>query len=470
MIKEIVSQIKSRKLTAQEVVKGYFNRIKEKDSEIQAFLTVTKNLALDRAQQIDEQVLKGKDAGSLSGVPVAVKDNILVAGERCTAGSRILENYTAPYDAYVIEKIRQAGAVILGKTNLDEFAMGTSTENSAFFSTRNPLDTTRVPGGSSGGSAAAVAAQMAPAALGSDTGGSVRQPAAFCGVVGFEPTYGAVSRRGLIAMCSSMDVIGPLAQKVEDIKLIFKVISGQDLLDATSFDLPRPDSSSLKLKGIKLGLPREFWEEKGIDRNLKEVLEKNLKVLARAGVNFEKVSLPLATKVALACYYVIMPAEISSNLARYDGVKYGLSRPGKRLLERYLESRGAGFGLEPKRRILLGTYVLSQGYIGRYYHKAQSVRGEISSEFKKVFRKIDFLLTPITPAPAFKLGEKVQDPVAMYLEDIFTVSANLAGIPAVSLPAGRVRGLPVGLQLMGPQKSDWRLLNLAERVEQVLTN
>lgn len=468
MISNLVHQIKSKKLTAQEVVREYLAKIKEKDSEIQAFLVITENLALTQAQQIDQQVSRGKDAGPLAGVPVAVKDNILVAGERCSAGSRILENYTAAYDACVIEKLRRAGAVILGKTNLDEFAMGTSTENSAFFATRNPHDPTRVPGGSSGGSAAAVAAQMAPAALGSDTGGSVRQPAAFCGVVGFKPTYGAVSRRGLIAMCSSMDVVGPLAQKVEDIKLIFKVISGRDILDATSFDLPQADSSRLKLKGIRLGLPQEFWEEKGIDKSLREVLEKNLKVLGRAGASFEKISLPLATKVALACYYVIMPAEISSNLARYDGVKYGLSRPGKRLLERYLESRGAGFGLEPKRRILLGTYVLSQGYIGRYYHKAQGVRREISSEFEKAFRKVDFLLTPITPAPAFKLGEKIQDPVAMYLEDIFTVSANLAGIPAISLPAGRVGGLPVGLQLMGPQKSDWRLLNLAEKIEEII--
>lgn len=470
MLTELVSQIKNRQTTAWAVVKKYLEAIKHKDPEIGAFLEVFEKEALFHSKQIDSKLKQNETIGPLAGIPIALKDNILVAGHKSTAGSLILENYIASYNAFVTEKLKKAGAIILGKTNLDEFAHGSSTEKSAFQTTKNPFDLSRVPGGSSGGSAAAVAAGMVPAALGSDTGGSIRQPASFCGVVGFKPTYGTVSRRGLIAMASSMDQIGPVTQTVSDCKLIFSCIAGKDPLDATSFDLPAQNSFNLNYNKIKLGLPKEFWQAEGLGEPVKELLENQLDKLRNKAATIKELSLPLSTQVALAAYYIVMPAEVSSNLARYDGVKYGLSQSGQSFLDRYFKTRAAGFGLEVKRRILLGTYVLSAGYKDRYYQKAQQVRQAISEEYRQVFQEVDFVLTPTTPHPAFKLGDKLKDPVAMYLEDLFTVSANLAGLPAICLPAGWVGRLPIGLQLIGPKQSDWRLLELAEKIEDLLKN
>jgi len=471
-----------KEFSCLELTRAYLKKIKKENKKFNDFLTLTEKLALEQAKKVDKKIGRYEKIRPLEGIPIAVKDNILVEGHKATAGSKILENYTAPYNATVIEKLKNAGAIILGKTNLDEFAMGSSTENSAFGAVKNPHDTSRVPGGSSGGSAAAVAANHCLAALGSDTGGSVRQPASFCGVVGFKPSYGVVSRYGLIAMASSLDQIGPIAKNVKDTKLIFEIIRGRDKMDSTTVDskiFNSQFSSCIRearisnkflmnqFSKLRIGIPKEYFE-KGINREVKEEIEKAIKNFEKIGAKIKKVSLP-HTRYALAVYYIIMPAEVSANLARYDGIKYGYSMNSEQqtmnnLLDNYLKTRARGFGDEVRRRIILGTYVLSAGYWEAYYGKAQKVRALIKKEFEKVFNPsangVDILLTPTTPTPAFKIGEK-QDPLSMYLSDIYTVPASLAGLPAISIPYGQANKLPIGLQIIGPQFKDNLVLEIA---------
>ncbi|MCX6736508.1 MAG: Asp-tRNA(Asn)/Glu-tRNA(Gln) amidotransferase subunit GatA, partial [Candidatus Parcubacteria bacterium] len=443
------------------------NNIESKDTDIQAYLSVFKEEALNQAQEIDKRRNKKESLSPLAGIPFALKDNMLVSGFKATAGSKILENYVSTYDATVVSKLKKAGAILLGKTNMDEFAMGSSTENSAFFTTKNPHDLSRVPGGSSGGSAASVAAEMSVFTLGSDTGGSVRQPASFCGVIGFKPSYGAVSRYGLMSMASSLDVIGPFCQNVEDVKLIFETISGKDDFDATSIDVSRSDIPK-SLKGLKIGIPKEYFVG-GLDQEVELAIHGALEKIQKEGADIVEISLP-QTKYALPCYYIIMPAEVSSNLARYDGIRYAPQEKEIKgeLWDLYLKNRGDGFGEESRRRIILGTYVLSAGYYDAYYLKAQKVRQLIRLDFKKAFESVDFIITPTAPTTAFKIGEKAADPVSMYLSDIFTVSANLAGLPAISLPIRKEGKLPIGLQVIGPYASDHSLLNMAELTEKLI--
>jgi aspartyl-tRNA(Asn)/glutamyl-tRNA(Gln) amidotransferase subunit A len=472
MIKELHQKLINKEITATELVSNYFNVIKNKDKDINAFLTLLEEKAFNEAQQIDSKIQKGEEVGLLAGIPYAIKDNILVRGIKTTAGSKILENYVASYNATVVEKLDKEGAILLGKTNLDEFAMGSSTENSAFFTTKNPFDLSRVPGGSSGGSAAAVAAQMSVFALGSDTGGSIRQPAAFCGVVGFKPSYGAVSRYGLISMASSLDVIGPFTTSVEDAEIIFKTISGKDPMDSTSHDVFQDENQQLKIENLKIGLPKEFFVA-GLDEEIKNKIEEVVtKIKNLFQVSVSEVSLPSAAS-ALPCYYIIMPAEVSSNLARYDGIRYAaiknLQSEIKNLKDLYFQTRGKGFGKEVRRRVILGTYVLSKGYYDAYYKKAQRVRRLIVNEFQKAFEEVDFLITPTTPTPPFKIGEKANDPLAMYLSDIFTVSSNIGGVPAINIPIGFTKNnLPIGMQIIGPYNSDFKLLEFAKLIEKNL--
>lgn len=460
-IKEARQGFIRKKFSCLELTRAYLNKIKKENKKYNNFLNLTEKLALDQAKKVDEKIARRQKIGALEGIPIAIKDNILVEDYKTTAGSKILENYIAPYDAFVIEKLKKAGAVILGKTNLDEFAMGSSTENSAFGVVKNPHDIARVPGGSSGGSAVAVAANHCVAALGSDTGSSVRQPASFCGVVGFKPSYGMVSRYGLIAMASSLDQIGPIAKTVEDTKLIFDVIRGQDKMDSTTIE-SRIKNQELRIKNLRIGVPKEYFG-KGLDKEVKEKIEKAIEKLEKKGAKIKKVSLP-SSEYGLAVYYILMPAEVSANLARYDSIKYGLSLKGKDLLDQYLKTRAQGFGDEVRRRLILGTYVLSAGYKDAYYNKAQKVRALIKKDFEKVFNEVDVLLTPTAPTTAFKIGEK-QDPLSMYLSDIYTVQANLAGLPAISVPCGEARGLPVGLQIIGPQFKDDLVLKVAKLYE-----
>ena len=472
MIKELHQKLINKEITATELVSNYFNVIKNKDKDINAFLTLLEEKALNKAQQIDSKIQKGEEVGLLAGIPYATKDNILVRGIKTTAGSKILENYIASYNATVVEKLDKEGAILLGKTNLDEFAMGSSTENSAFFTTKNPFDLSRVPGGSSGGSAAAVAARMSVFALGSDTGGSIRQPAAFCGVVGFKPSYGAVSRYGLISMASSLDVIGPFTTSVEDAEIIFKTISGKDPMDSTSHDVFQDENQQLKIENLKIGLPKEFFVA-GLDEEIKNKIEEVVtKIKNLFQVSVSEVSLPSAAS-ALPCYYIIMPAEVSSNLARYDGIRYAaiknLQSEIQNLKDLYFQTRGKGFGKEVRRRVILGTYVLSKGYYDAYYKKAQRVRRLIVNEFQKAFEEVDFLITPTTPTPPFKIGEKSNDPLAMYLSDIFTVSSNIGGVPAINIPIGFTKNnLPIGMQIIGPYNSDFKLLEFAKLIEKNL--
>ncbi|MDP2741472.1 MAG: Asp-tRNA(Asn)/Glu-tRNA(Gln) amidotransferase subunit GatA [bacterium] len=460
-----------KEFSAVELTKAYLSEIKKTDKEINAFLTITEDLALAGAQEADRKILSGKPISLLTGIPCAIKDAILVKEQRCTAGSKILENYIAPYDATVIKKLKEEGAVILGKTNTDEFTMGSSTENSAFGVTKNPHDKTRVAGGSSGGSAASVAANMACYALGSDTGGSIRQPASFCGVAGLCPTYGAVSRYGLMAHASSLDQIGPFAKNVEDTKIVFNAIKGKDPLDSTSVELKisnfkLPTVHTQQISNLRIGIPKEYFA-KGIDPEVEKIIRGVIKKAEEAGAKIVEISLP-GSEYALACYYIIGPSEISANLARFDGIKYGLSEPAENLLDVYLKTRGRGLGEEVKRRIMIGTYCLSSGYYEAYYKKAQEVRQFIRQDFAKAFEKVDLLFCPVSPFPAFKIGEKSNNPMSMYLADIYTIPSKLAGLPGISLPVGRAGNLPVGLQIIGNHFEENKIFDMASLVEKVV--
>lgn len=466
-IKQVHQGLLEKKFSVLELTKLYLEKIEKKDKNINAFLDICENKSLEQAKETDKMIALKKEIPLLAGVLFGVKDNILVEGVQATAGSRILKNYIAPYDATCIKRLKKQGAVVLGKTNLDEFAMGSSTENSAFGPTKNPKDLTRVPGGSSGGSAAAVASNFCHFALGSDTGGSIRQPASFCGVVGLSPTYGTVSRYGLIALASSLDQIGPITKTVEDCKIIFDIIKGEDDLDSTSASAKHLIDSDIKtVKGLVIGIPKEYFI-KGIDDGVLKLIKEAIKKYEKLGAKTKEISLNL-TKYALACYYIINPSEASANLARYDGIKYGHSADTKdsdSLLEVYLKSRQQGFGDEVKRRIMIGTFALSSGYYEAYYLRAQKVKELIKKDFEKAFKEVDVIFTPVTPTPAFKIGERATDPLKMYLSDIFTVSGKLAGIPAISVPCGEVNGLPVGLQIIGKSFEDDKIIKVAEFLE-----
>ncbi len=460
-----------KEFSALELTKAFLDKIKDLDKKISAFITVTPDSALSQAKKVDDLISQGREIPTLSGIPLAVKDIIMIEGVRCTAASKILEDYTAPYDATVIKKLESQGAVFLGKTNLDEFAMGGSTENSAFFPTKNPHDLSRVPGGSSGGSAAAVAAGFSVYALGSDTGGSIRQPASFCGIVGLKPTYGAVSRYGLMAMASSLDQIGPMTKSVADAKIVFEAISGIDEKDSTSVNSKFKIQNSklqFKIKNLRIGVPKEYFI-KGMDPEVEKSVKNAIKKLEAAGAKIQDISLPRNTDDALAAYYVIMPCEVSANLARYDGIKYGYSDSGaKDLMEVYLKSRKEGLGKEVRRRIIIGTYALSSGYYEAYYLQAQKVRTKIIEDFNNVFKSVDVIVVPTAPTPAFKLEEKSKDPLSMYLADIFVTAVNLAGLPALSLPCGKTAsGLPIGLQIIGKQFEENKILELGEFFEKL---
>ncbi|MDH7493331.1 MAG: Asp-tRNA(Asn)/Glu-tRNA(Gln) amidotransferase subunit GatA [Candidatus Saccharicenans sp.] len=459
---EAADLVRKGQVRAEEIVTSFISHIEAVDREIGAYLTPALDRALSRAREVDSK----KDKGRLAGAVVAIKDNIVTRGIRTTCGSRILENFIPPCDATVIERLEAEDAIIIGKTNLDEFAMGSSTENSAFFPTRNPWDRERVPGGSSGGSAAAVAAFEAMAALGSDTGGSVRQPAAFCGIVGLKPTYGRVSRYGLIAFASSLDQIGPMARSVRDCALITSVIAGFDPRDSTSAELPVPDYLS-ELKSLDRPAKIAFLGEtslRGLNPEVAENYRRVQKIVSSLCPEITCLDFS-SWEMALPCYYIIAPSEASSNLARYDGVRYGFRAPAAELAEMYLKTRTAGFGSEVKRRILLGTFALSSGYYEAYYARAARARQAITAELKAALEKVDFILTPATPEPAFKLGEK-QDPIAMYLQDYFTVAASLAGIPGISIPCGLTSdGLPLGLQVLSRPFSELELLKFAFLLE-----
>jgi len=460
-LRSLRDRLATGEITAEETARSLLERIEAKDGGLGAFLLPLADSALERARTLDR--LPRNERGSLHGVPIAVKDIISVEGSRTTAGSRILEGYVSPYSATAIERLADAGAVILGKTNLDEFAMGSSTENSAFQTTRNPWNPDRVPGGSSGGSAAAVAARLAPAGLGTDTGGSIRQPAALCGVVGLKPTYGRVSRYGLVAFASSFDQIGPIARTAEDAGLVLEIIAGADPKDSTSSTRPVPRYSeeiARDVRSLRVGIPRDILGE-GVDESVLKAFDRAARTLAELGVALEEVSLP-AAKHAIACYYVLVTAEASSNLARYDGVRYGLRTRSSGLHEMMSASRGAGFGREVKRRILLGTFVLSAGYYDAYYEKAQRVRSLIGRDFARAFERVDAVILPTSPETAFPLGAKSEDPLSMYLADVFTITANLTGTPAVSFPAGfDTAGLPIGVQLIGRHFEEGTILRMA---------
>jgi aspartyl-tRNA(Asn)/glutamyl-tRNA(Gln) amidotransferase subunit A len=466
-IHEAQTLLRQRKLSSLELVQAVLDRVVDMDNEVKAYLTLTPEAALEQARQSDALRAAGED-GPLLGIPLAIKDNICLQGVPTTCGSRILESFVPPYDATVITRLRDAGAVFLGKTNLDEFAMGSSTENSAFFATHNPWNLACVPGGSSGGSAAAVCAAEALAALGSDTGGSVRQPAALCGIVGLKPTYGRVSRYGLVAFASSLDQIGPIGKDVTDCALLLNVIAGHDERDATSLDVPVPDYTQAlnpEIKGLSIGVPREYFGT-GIQPQVEAALRDAIQVLTDLGASIEEASLP-HLEYALPVYYLIAPAEASANLARYDGVKYGFAAPdAPDVWEAYRQTRQLGFGAEVKRRIMLGTYALSAGYYDAYYLKAQKVRTLIHQDFNQLFERFDVLVGPTSPTVAFKIGERVDDPLQMYLSDIFTLSQSLAGVSAISVPCGFVDGLPVGLQISGPALKEETVLHVAYAYEQ----
>ena len=494
-IEKVREAIRERRTTAAALTDEFYLRIKKEDVEIGAFLTLSEERARAQAERIDKMAAEGKPLPPLAGVPVAIKDVMVTRGVRTTAGSKILENFVPPYDCTAVARLETAGAVVLGKLNCDEFAMGSSTENSAYHPVRNPRDKTRVPGGSSGGSAAAVAAGMAVATLGSDTGGSIRQPASFCGVVGLKPTYGRVSRYGLIAFASSLDHIGPFANSVKDVALVLRTIAGRDPMDSTSADIPVPDygaelekpisegpsscgagtpfgtlragsAREKPARSIKIGVAKEYFGS-GLDAEVRAAVEAAIQKLAGLGCEIVPVSLP-NTEYAIPAYYIVATAEASANLARFDGVRYGFrARGAKTLAEMYRQTRDGGFGMEVKRRIMLGTYALSAGYYDAYYLKAQKVRTLLTRDFDEAFKKVDVIAAPTAPTPAFKLGEKVDDPLAMYLADIYTVTANLAGIPGISVPCGENReGLPIGLQIFGRHFDEATVLRVAHGYEQ----
>jgi aspartyl-tRNA(Asn)/glutamyl-tRNA(Gln) amidotransferase subunit A len=464
---KIRDAVNSGTVSAREVVQAAIKRIEAVDAQLGAFLTVEPEKALARAEQIDRSA---KDQSlPLAGVPVAIKDNICTRHMRTTCGSKILENYSPPYNATAIERLEKAGAIVIGKTNCDEFAMGSSTENSAFQITRNPYDLERVSGGSSGGSVVAVAAGMAPLALGSETGGSVRQPASFCGVLGLKPTYGRISRYGLVAFASSLDCIAPISNNSRDAALLLSLIAGHDPHDSTSAPVPVQDYLSelqKPVKGMRLGIPKEFFGV-GLDPEVKEIIEAGIRNVGALGCELIEISLP-HTEHAIADYYIIAPAEASSNLARYDGVKYGVRAPSPAdLADMYKKTRSYGFGSEVKRRIMIGTYALSSGYYEAYYGRAMKVRTLIKRDYDRAFEQVDALLSPVSPTPAFRIAEKIADPLSMYLSDIYTVTANLAGIPSVSVPCGFTHGgLPVGLQILANQFQEGSLLRLSEQYMQ----
>ena len=467
-IHEAHQLLKKRELSSVELTKGVLERIHHVEDKVRCFVTITEDAALAQAKDADERIKAGK-LSPLTGIPALIKDNMCTRGVKTTCSSKMLQNFVPPYDAAVVERLKAAGMVMLGKGNMDEFAMGSSTENSAFFATHNPWDLKRVPGGSSGGSAASVAAGEAVYSLGSDTGGSIRQPAGFCSVVGLKPTYGLVSRYGLVAFASSLDQIGPLTKDATDCALVMNVIAGHDPRDSTSVDQPVPDyTKSLvpDLKGLRIGVPREYFV-KGIESGVEQVMRQAIAKLEELGAKVEwEVSLP-HTAYALACYYIIAPSEAMANLARYDGVKYGFSaREAENMWDAMEKTRQYGFGPEVKRRIMLGTYALSAGYYEAYYLKAQKVRTLISREFAQAFTKYDALITPTSPTVPFRIGEKTDDPLQMYLSDVCTLPINIAGIPGMSVPAGFVDGLPVGMQILGKPFSEETLFRVAYAYEQ----
>jgi aspartyl-tRNA(Asn)/glutamyl-tRNA(Gln) amidotransferase subunit A len=460
--------IAEKQTTATRLVEEFYRKIKAEDGDIHAYLTLSEDRAFAQAKRIDDLVSRGGTLPSLAGVPIAIKDVMVTRGVRSTAGSKILDNFIPPYDCTAVARLEAAGAIVLGKTNCDEFAMGSSNENSGYGPVRNPRDTTRVPGGSSGGSAAAVAAGTAVASLGSDTGGSIRQPASFCGVVGLMPTYGRVSRYGLIAFASSLDHIGPFTKTVKDAAILLRVMAGRDPMDSTSAEVPVPDyvqEIGKPVRGMKLGVPREYFGE-GLDPEVRASVEAAIQLLAEAGAQIVPISLA-HTSYAVPTYYVIATAEASANLARYDGVRYGYrSASARTLADMYRKTRDEGFGPEVKRRIMLGTYVLSSGYYDAYYLKAQKVRTLLARDFQNAFANVDAIVTPTAPTPAFKLGEKVDDPLAMYLADIYTVTADLVGIPGISVPCGQTKsGLPIGLQVLGRHFDEGTVIRVAHVVE-----
>lgn len=468
---ELSDMLKNKKVSSKEITTSVFERIKNVEPQVQAYVTLDEENALKKAEEVDAKISAGEALSPLAGIPIGIKDNISTKGLRTTCASKMLGNYVPPFNATVMDKIEQSGAVVTGKLNMDEFAMGSSTENSYFKATKNPFDTDRIPGGSSGGSAAAVSAGEAVVSLGSDTGGSIRQPASYCGVVGLKPTYGSVSRYGLVAFASSLDQIGPVGRCVKDVAMVQSVISGHDNMDATSAYREYPDylkELNGDLKGIKIGLPKEYFGE-GIDPFVKQSVLDSVKEMEKQGAVVKEISLP-STDYALSSYYIISSAEASSNLARYDGVRYGFRAENyDGLVDMYERTRSEGFGDEVKRRIMLGTFVLSSGFFDAYYKKAKLLQRRISAEFSEQFKDIDVIATPTVPTTAFKIGENTDDPLKMYATDICTVTVNIAGLPAVSVPCGYDdKGLPVGLQLIGDRFSEQKLLNAAYGYENIL--
>jgi aspartyl-tRNA(Asn)/glutamyl-tRNA(Gln) amidotransferase subunit A len=465
---EAAEKLASKAISSVELTKAVLGRVKSVEPKVQAFLTVTEEQALKAAEAADQRLARG-EKGSFLGVPIAIKDNHCTKGVKTTCASKILHNFVPPYDAAVVERLNAAGAVSVGKTNMDEFAMGSSTETSAFQKTHNPWDLDRVPGGSSGGSAACVAAGEAFVSLGSDTGGSIRQPASLCGVVGLKPTYGRVSRYGLIAFASSLDQIGPFSKDVEDCALTLGAIAGHDERDSTSATVPVPDyvaEMKKPMKGLRVGLPKEFFPAEGLDPEVKAAVLKSVETLKGLGAEVREVSLP-NSPYGLAAYYILAPSEASSNLARYDGVRYGLRVEGENIVEMYSKTRAAGFGPEVKRRIMLGTYALSSGYYDAFYLKALKVRRLLKQDYDKAFEQVDVIATPTAPTPAFRIGEKTDDPLSMYLADVFTISVNIAGVPGLSVPCGfSSKGLPIGLQLIGRPFDEATLFRAAWHHEQ----
>jgi aspartyl-tRNA(Asn)/glutamyl-tRNA(Gln) amidotransferase subunit A len=470
-VAELIDGLSQKKFSSEELTKAYLNRIKTLDSKLNSFVTLLEEEAVHAAQASDIRRQKNALLSPLDGIPIAQKDNFCTKGVKTSCGSKMLDNFVAPYNATTVERFEQAGMVLLGKTNMDEFAMGSSNENSYYGPVKNPWDLERVPGGSSGGSAAAVAARFTPASTGTDTGGSIRQPAAFCGISGIKPTYGRVSRYGMVAFASSLDQGGPLAATAEDLALLLNVMAGFDEKDSTSASQEVPDYTktlSQDIQGLRIGVPKEYFEE-GLDKDMAKIIEETIKVYEQLGAKIVSISLP-SSHLSIPAYYVVAPAECSSNLARYDGVRYGYRCENPVDLEDlYTRSRAEGFGPEVKRRIMIGTYVLSSGFYDAYYLKAQKIRHLISEDFRQAFTQVDVILSPTTPTPAFKIGEKTNDPISMYLSDIYTAGANLAGLPGIALPSGFMHQLPVGHQLIGNYFSEARLLNIGYQYQKNTT-